>query len=297
MELRVLKYFLSVAKHHNISRAAEELHITQPTLSRQLQDLEKELGTPLFIREKKRMELTEAGLFLKARAEEMTTLEAKTLNQFAHPENIIAGDVYIGCGETQAMNLISNVLSPLLHKYPQLRLHLVSGNYKQTIDALDKGVLDFGLLCLQAPPTDFIYLRIPFDNRWGIYLHQDDPLSKQASIRPQDLEHQPLIISHQLLSDHIFDHWLGNETNNLHIRATYNLVYNAAFLAEMRSALLLSFEGLIPTECAAHPNLTFRPLEPPLYSQNYFIWKKGQTFSSASTAIRLSLEEHFGEHQ
>ena len=183
MELRVLKYFLAVARHRNITRAAEELHLTQPTLSRQLQDLEEELGTPLFTREKRRMELTEAGLFLKARAEEMTAIETKTLDQFAHLEDFIAGDVYLGCGETQAVRLVVQALTPLGRAYPQIHFHFVSGNDEQTFDALQKGVLDFGLLCQQTPPADFVYRQVPFDDEWGLYLRRDHPLAQRTSTR------------------------------------------------------------------------------------------------------------------
>ena len=294
MELRVLKYFLAVARHQNITRAAEELHLTQPTLSRQLQDLEEELGTPLFTREKRRMELTEAGLFLKARAEEITTREEKTPDQFAHLEDFVAGDVYLGCGETRAMQLVVDALTPLGRAYPQVHFHFTSGNYEQTFDALQKGVLDFGLLCMQTPPESFIYRQVPFDDEWGAYLRSDHPLAAQQVIRPQDLRGEQIILSRQLLHNHVFEHWLGEDAAELDIRSTYNLVYNAVFLAEKRLGLLLSFAGLVPLGTSAHPDLTFRPLSPALSSHNYLIWKKGQVFSRAAAIVRARLEEVFG---
>lgn len=296
MELRVLRYFLEVARQRNITRAAEALHVTQPTLSRQLQDLEKELGAPLFIRSKRRMELTEAGLFLKARAEEMTALEEKTLDQFAHLEDFVAGDVYIGCGETEAMKLVMEALTPLGRAYPQVHFHFVSGNYEQTTDGLRKGVLDFGLLCLQTPPEGFVYRKIPFEDTWGIYLRKDHPLASRAAITPQDLKGELLILSRQLLQNHVFNHWLGFDAAELNVRATYNLVYNAAFLAEQRMGLLLSFRGLVPTDEAHHPELTFRPLQPSLASHNYLVWKEGQVFSRAARVVQARLEEVFGPH-
>ncbi|WP_288619233.1 LysR family transcriptional regulator [uncultured Mitsuokella sp.] len=294
MELRVLKYFLAVARHRNITRAAEELHLTQPTLSRQLQDLEEELGTPLFTREKRRMELTEAGLFLKARAEEMTAIETKTLDQFAHLEDFIAGDVYLGCGETQAVRLVVQALTPLGRAYPQIHFHFVSGNDEQTFDALQKGVLDFGLLCQQTPPADFVYRQVPFDDEWGLYLRRDHPLAQKQAITPQELYEEQLILSRQLLRDHVFAHWLGKDPEELDIRATYNLVYNAAFLVEQRLGLLLSFKGLVPIEGPEHPDLTFRPFSPAFSSHNYLIWKKEQVFSRAAAIVRARLEEAFG---
>ena len=297
MELRVLKYFLAIANERNITRAAEKLHITQPTLSRQLQDLEEELGTPLFTREKRRMTLTEAGMFLKARAEEMTAIEAKTLDQFAHLDDFIAGDVYIGCGETEAMRLVVKALTPLGRAYPQVHFHFASGNYEQTVDGLQKGVLDFGLLCLQTPPEDFVYRQVPFDDQWGIYLRKDHPLVQKQAIAPADLYNEPLILSRQLLENHVFNHWLGRDVRELSIRSTYNLAYNAAFLVEQRLGLMLSFGGLVATDEAHHPELTFRPLQPDLHSHNYLIWKEGQTFSRAASVVHARLEEVFGTHE
>lgn len=296
MELRVLRYFLAVARQGNITRAANELHVTQPTLSRQLRDLEKELGTALFNRVKHRMELTEAGLFLKARAEEMATLEAKTLDQFAHLEDFVAGDVYIGCGETEAMKLVMESLTPLGRAYPQIHFHFISGNYEQTVDGLRKGTLDFGLLCLQTPPEGFVYRQVPFDDIWGIYLRKDHSLAREQSLTPQNLAGEPLILSRQLLGNHVFNHWLGFDASELEVRATYNLVYNAAFLAEQRMGLLISFRGLVPTDEAHHPQLTFRSFQPGLMSHNYLVWKKGQIFSRAAGMVRARLDEVFGPH-
>ena len=156
MELRVLKYFLAVARHENISRAAEELNLTQPTLSRQLAELEEELGAALFVRGKRKTQLTEAGMFLKMRAEEITALASKTLEQFAHADEMVEGDVYIGCGETEGMREIIRAVAPLHTSYPRIRLHLTSGNEEMVTDRLQKGLLDFGLLCCAAPPVEML---------------------------------------------------------------------------------------------------------------------------------------------
>ena len=296
MELRVLRYFLEVARQGNITRAAEALHVTQPTLSRQLQDLEKELGAPLFIRSKRRIELTEAGLFLKARAEEMTTLEEKTLDQFAHLEEFVAGDVYIGGGETEAMKLVMEALTPLGRAYPQVHFHFYSGNEEQTIDGLQRGTLDFGLLCLETPPEGVVYRKIPYDDTWGIYLRKDHPLARKDAITAADIAGESIILSRQLLNNHIFNHWLGIEAEKLNVRATYNLIYNAAFLAEQRMGLLFSFGGLLALDGDHHSQLTFRPLQPALHSHNYLIWKENQVFSRAAGVVHARLEEVFGPH-
>ena len=157
-------------------------------------------------------------------------------------------------------------------------------------------MLDFGLLCQQTPPADFVYRQVPFDDEWGLYLRRDHPLAQKQAIAPQDLYEEQLILSCQLLRDHVFAHWLGKDPEELDIRATYNLVYNAAFLAEQRLGQLLSFKGLIPIEGPEHPDLTFRPLAPALVSHNYLIWKKEQVFSRAAAIVRARLEEVFGSH-
>lgn len=187
-----------------------------------------------------------------------------------------------------------DALTPLGRAYPQVHFHFTSGNYEQTFDALQKGVLDFGLLCMQTPPESFIYRQVPFDDEWGVYLRSDHPLAAQQVIRPQDLRGEQIILSRQLLHNHVFEHWLGEDAAELDIRSTYNLVYNAAFLAEKRLGLLLSFAGLVPLGTSAHPDLTFRPLSPALSSHNYLIWKKGQVFSRAAAIVRARLEEVFG---
>ncbi|MBR3624116.1 MAG: LysR family transcriptional regulator, partial [Selenomonadaceae bacterium] len=160
-ELRVLKYFLAVAKHENISRAAEELNLTQPTLSRQIAELEEELGTALLIRGKRRTQLTEAGLLLKARAEEIISLADKTVNQIANIEDVIEGDVYIGCGETEGMRYVFQAIKDMRALYPQIRIHLTSGNEELVTDGLQKGIFDFGLLCSARDPVEYSYLQIP----------------------------------------------------------------------------------------------------------------------------------------
>ena len=223
----------------------------------------------------------------------MTAIEAKTLDQFAHLDDFIAGDVYIGGGETEAMRLVVKALAPLGRAYPQVHFHFASGNYEQTVDGLQKGVLDFGLLCMETPPEGFAYRPLPFDDQWGIYLRRDHPLAQKQAIAPQDLYDEPLILSRQLLENHVFNHWLGE----LSIRSTYNLAYNAAFLVEQRLGLMLSFGGLVATDEAHHSELTFRPLQPALYSHNYLIWKEGQTFSRAAGVVHARLEEVFGTHK
>ena len=286
MELRVLKYFLAVARHENISRAAEELNLTQPTLSRQIGELEEELGTVLLMRGKRKTALTEAGLFLKARAEEIVALAHKTADDFAHADELVSGDVYIGCGETEAMREVLGAIAPLHKSYPRIHVHLVSGNEELVTDHLQKGLLDFGLLCRSTPPVEYMYRRLSHADVWGLYMDKDNPLAAKEAISAEDLLTEPLIVSRQASASKEFDHWLRQPLDNLQIAATYNLSYNAAFLVEQGFGSMLGFRSLIPSGDPSRSNLVFRPLAPVLTSGNYLVWKKGQSFSRAG---RLAL--------
>lgn len=293
MELRVLKYFLAVARHENISRAADELNLTQPTLSRQIAELEEELGTALLVRGKRRTMLTEEGLFLKVRAEEIMTLADKTVEQFAHADEMVEGDVYIGCGETEGMREIVKAIASLHVSYPHIRIHLTSGNGELVADQLQKGILDFGLLCCAAAPVDYAYRKLSHEDVWGLYLHSSNPLAQKTGIQSADLLSEPLIVSRQSVEAKEFDHWLGHPAQELDVVATYNLIFNAAFLVEQGFGSVLGFAGLIPTERQGREGIVFRPLMPELHSHNYLIWKKGQVFSRAGKLVMACFEAAF----
>ncbi len=187
MEIRVLQYFMAVARHENITKAAEELHLTQPTLSRQLSDLEEELGVQLLVRGKRKTQLTEAGLIFKARAQEILSLTEKTKEQFAKMDELVAGDIYIGAGETQAMAYVAKVLAPLRRSYPRIQFHLVSGNEDLIYDSLQKGLLDFGLVCRADAPRTYVFRRIPHDDAWGLMMRADNPLAAKEAVQRDDL--------------------------------------------------------------------------------------------------------------
>ena len=293
MEIRVLKYFLAVARHENISRAAEELNLTQPTLSRQISELETELGAALLVRGKRKTILTEAGLFLKARAEEIVALERKTTEEFAHADEMVAGDVYIGCGETEAMHELICAMTSLHQSYPGIHVHLVSGNEEQSIDHLQKGLVDFVLLCRSTPPLEYIYRRLSHEDIWGLYLHRDNPLVTMESIEAKDLLNEPLIMSRQAVQSKEFDNWLGRSAEELNVVSTYNLVYNAIFLVEQGWGSVLSFAGLIPLDTARRQNVVFRPLAPQIKSGNYLVRKKGQVLSRAGQLVLSCLDAVF----
>ena len=293
MELRVLKYFLAVARHENISKAAEELNLTQPTLSRQIAELEDELGATLLVRGKRRTQLTEAGMFLKMRAEEITSLANKTVEQFAHADELVEGDVYIGCGETEGMRDVISAIAPLHRSYPRIHIHLTSGNEELVADQLQKGILDFGLLCCAVPPVEYAYRQLAHEDVWGLYLRRSNPLAQKDAVSSDDLINEPLIVSRQALEAKDFDHWLGKRAEELNIVATYNLVFNSMFLVEQGFGSVLSFAGLIPTESQRGSDLLFRPLIPELRSRNYLRWKKGQVFSRAGRLVMACFEAAF----
>lgn len=283
MEIRVLKYFLAVARYGNITRAAEELHLTQPTLSRQLNELENELGRQLFIRGKRKVMLTEEGEFLKARAKEIIALSDSTAAALSQEEQV-SGDIFIGCGETEAMREVIAAVAPLRQKYPDIRLHLISGNEASITEKLKKGLLDFGLVCRKTPPVEYVYRRLRHQDTWGLLMKSTNPLAQKDAVTKDDLLHEPLIISRQLLDSKEFDHWLDKPAEELELVASYNLLHNTVFLVEQDFGSVLCFDRIVSENNCA--DLVFRSLMPPLYSSNYIIWKKEQVFSRAGRLIK-----------
>ena len=286
MELRVLSYFLAVAKEENISKAAEFLHITQPTLSRQLSELEQELGVQLLNRGKRKTTLTGAGYLLRKRAEEITALTEKTKLEFQQPDEIISGDIYIGCAETSVMRQLAQTAKKLQTDYPHICYHLFSAKADDVTERLDKGLLDFGLLIEPSDIRKYHFLKLPDADTWGLLMRKDNPLSNQTEIAPQDLWNVPLLISQQALSTHELYHWLQKEQEELNIITTYNLIFNASLMVEAGLGCALCLEHLVYT--GSDSPLCFRPLHPLLEAQVYLIWKKQQLFSKAAL---LFLEE------
>lgn len=292
MEFRVIRYFLAVAREENITKAAEKLHLTQPTLSRQLRELEEELGTELFVRGKRRTTLTEAGILFKTRAEEIMSLEERTRNEFAHLGEAVAGDVYIGCGETEAMRDVIKALAPVLRQYTDVHLHLLRGNTRQSLDYMDKGLLDFALLCRSIPPENYHYIQLPYRDTWGLLMKKDNPLAEKPGIRAVDLRNEPVIVPAQLASNNEIQRWMG-DYSSLHVSATCNLAYNAAFLVEQGMGSMITYDGLVPCGTEFRPDLVFRPLIPALHCGNFFVWKKEHTLSQAAELLKKRMEEYF----
>ena len=295
MEIRVLRYFLAIAREGSITNAANFLHVTQPTLSRQIRDLEEELGQKLFTRSSHHMTLTAEGMILRKRAEEIVSMVDKTEAEFNSMENVVSGDIYIGGGETDAMKLVAQIACELRMNYPGIHYHLYSGNSEDVTERLDKGLLDFGILIQPADISKYDYINIPAKDTWGVAMRRDSPLAVKEVIRKEDLLNVPLICSRQVISGerrgNEFAEWFGEDFEKLDIVTTFNLVYNAAIMVEAGVGYAVTSDKIANT--TGNSNLCFRPLEPRLDSGLDIIWKKYQVFSSAAELFLNKLRERF----
>lgn len=292
MELRVLHYFLAVAREQSILRAAESLHLSQPTLSTQIRNMEEELGKQLFIRGTKgsrKITLTEEGMILKKRAEEILNLVEKTEKEITLSDNIIMGDIYIGTGETDAFRLLAKAAKELQNAYPGIHYHISSGNAEFVMEQLDKGLIDFGIIFGSVSSEKYNSLKMPAKDIWGVLMRCDSELTKKESISPEDLWDKPLIISHQKNQDVEFSAWLKQDLSKLNIVATYNLLFNASLLVEEGLGFAIGLDKII--NITENSNLCFRPLTPKVEAELYIIWKKYQIFSKAAEKFMLKLKE------
>lgn len=283
MNLRYLQYFLAVAREESISGAGEVLHVTQPTLSRQMMELEDHLGAKLFIRGNRKITLTDEGLLLRKRAQEIIDLVEKTESELLSPDEIVSGDVYIGGGETYAMELIAGAIRDLQRENPQMRFHLHSGNAEDVTERLDKGLLDFGILIEPADLSKYDSLRLPAVDVWGVYMRRDSPLTAFDVIRPVQLWAEPLIMSRQLLESREISNWFRKDYDKLNVVATYNLLYNASILVEAGVGYAVSLDKLVSN--SGDRNLCFKYLEPGMESHLDIVWKKYQVFSKAAAVF------------
>ena len=273
MELRVLHYFLAVAREQSISAAAESLHLSQPALSTQLKALETELGKQLLIRGTKgsrKVLLTDEGMILRKRAEEILSLVHKTEAEIACSDEAIVGEVSIGSGETDIVRLFARA------------------NAEFVLENLDPGLLDFGLLFGAADQRKYDALLLPARDNWGVLMRRDAPLAQKDAVRPEDLWDKPLIVSHQRGDDNYLSRWLKRELSHLNVVATYNLVFNASLLVEEGLGYALCLDKLINTQGGA---LCFKPFDPPLEAPAYLVWKKYQVFSKPASAFLQRLRE------
>lgn len=280
MEIRVLKYFLAVAREQNISNAAEVLHLTQPTLSRQLRDLENEMGKTLFIRGNRKITLTEDGILFKKRAEEIIELVQKTESEFSNSPNTISGEIYIGGGETLGMQFVAKILNELHEDHPDIRYNIFSGNGDDVCEKLDSGLLDFGILTEPIDISKYNYIRLPYYDTWGVLMKKDCDLAKLDVIEPKDIINLPLICSRQTLVKNGLASWIRADYESLNIVATYNLIFNAALMVKEGLGYALCFDKLIDT--TANEDLCFRPVANSDHSNLILAWKKYQVFSKPS---------------
>ena len=282
MELRVLKYFQEVAKEQNITKAAENLHITQPTLSRQLKSLEEELGQQLFVRSSHNIQLTNEGKLLSKRTADILNMVDKTTNEFKAMHNFTGGYVDLGCAES-----IAKTAKNLLKEYPNIQLNMYSGNATSVCDQLDKGLLDFAVIVQDLDISKYNSINIPFHDRWGLIMRKDSPFVSKKSIHLDDLYDIPLLVSRQRGYNKMA-HWLNQNESRLNIVATFDLIYNAAILVKENVGYALGFDNLVNTSLESV--LCFRPIEPEIQANMYLIWKKNQILSKSATLFLEQLQ-------
>lgn len=276
MELRVLNYFLIVAREENITKAAQLLHLTQPTLSRQLMQLEEELGVQLFRRGKHSISLTEDGMLLRRRAQELVSLSEKTRMELQHREEMPAGEIAIGCGETKSMAVLSEKMLSFRQRYPSVQFSIYSAIADDIKERIEKGLLDMGLLVEPVDISKYEFIRLPLKEQWGILVRTDSPLAEKEYVTPQDLRGIPLLMVRRELVKNELANWFGDSYDQLEIAATYNLIVNAAFMVEQGMGIALCFDlG------AVFENLRFVPLSPRMETGSVLVWKKNQTLSAA----------------
>lgn len=286
METRVLRYFLAVAQEGSVTRAARALHLTQPTLSRQIRELEEELGQTLFSRGGRELSLTREGLLLRQRAEEIVGLAEITEKEFRSlGEKTVSGDLSIGCGESKALSFVTDALKVLQDEHPLIIPHFFSGNGEIVMDRLDKGLLDFAVL-MGAENTERYYsLPLPNHDTWGLLMDKDDPMAQKKAITAEDLLGIPLILSSQSLSRDELSGWLGFPMSRLHIAATYTLLFNGSLMVRSGLGYALCFDHIAPS--GKDSPFAFRPLTSPLS----LVWKKHQILSAPAEAFLAKIRE------
>ena len=276
MEIRTLRYFLAVAREENMTRAAEMLHVTQPTLSKQLKSLEDELGKKLFTRHSFSIRLTDEGLLLRNRAQDLVTMADKIEKEFIALDDVTGGNLYFGLAESYQISLLAREINSFKKNYPDLRYYITSGDTEQVAEKLDKGLLDFAVLAEIPDASKYESLVFPEADIWGVVMPSDSALAKKKAIRVDDLIGLPLFCSGQGWEKDI-PGWAKDKMDKLHLEGSFRLSYNASLFAKEHLGYLLTFDKLVNT--SADSGLVFRPLTPKLETNLYLIWKRYQTFS------------------
>lgn len=292
MELRTMRYFLAVAREENMTRAAELLHVTQPTLSKQLKALEEELGKKLFTRHSFSIQLTEEGILLRKRAEDLVGMADKITAEFLALDDVLGGDIYFGLAESYQIRYLAAEIRDFKNIYPGLRYHITSGDTEQVTEKLDKGILDFAVLAEEPDAAKYNYLIFPEADIWGVIMPEACPLAEKQAVSAEDLAGLPLFCSEQGWNRDI-PKWCGSRTGELHLEGSFRLSYNGSLFVKEGLGYLLTLSHLIDT--GPDSGLVFRPLTPRLEAKMYFIWKKYQVFTPIAERLLERLQERFRE--
>lgn len=288
MELRVLQYFLAVARENSISGAAEFLHLSQPTLSRQLKELEEELGKQLFIRGNRRITLTEEGMILRRRAEEVIELIKKAEDEITASDALLAGDIFIGAGETDGNRFLIKAMKAIQKDFPLVHFHIISGDKAMITEAIDRGLIDFGIVFGNIDTAKYDSIPVLYEDIWGVLMPRDAELAKKEFITAEDLMDKPLIISRQAFQNLEFKNFFHCEQERLDIVATYSLLFNGSLMVEEGLGYAICFDKLV--NVSGDSNMCFRPLEPGIKSNMSIIWKKYQVFSKPTQKFLQKLQ-------
>lgn len=291
MELRVLQYFLAVTREQSISGAAEALHLSQPTLSRQLKDMEEELGKQLLIRGNRHITLTEEGMILRKRAEEILELVKKAEDEISLSEENVAGDITIGAGETDGVRFLTKAAQAVQKDFPPVHFHIISGDRATVTESMDKGLIDFGLLFGEIDTSKYEYVKLPYKDTWGVLMRRDSPLSKKEEITPEDLRDKPLIVSRQELHGTDLQEFLKCNKDKLNIVATYNLLFNGSLMVDEGMGYAICLDNII--NVSGDSNLCFRPFSPKREAEMCIAWKKYQILTKAAEKFLQKLRETF----
>ena len=290
MDIRVLKYFLAVAREQSFSVAAERLFLSQPTLSRQIKELEDELGTQLFIRSSKGVTLTEEGMILRARADEIVALMDKTEQEVRKSGEQISGMVYIGAGETYAVKLIADTAKKLNVEHPDIQYSIYSGDASDVLEKLDRGLLDFGIVFQNVDTSKYNSIPLPLKDTFGVLMRKDSPLAKKKTVSLSDLRGQSLIIPRQPNHNSMFLDILGIDEESVQIAAQYNLLYNGSVMASEGMGYCICIDRLI--NVTGDSNMCFKPFDPPIEAGSSFVWKRNAVFSRAAERYLLEFIEN-----
>ncbi len=294
MELRVLRYFLAIVKEENILRASEVLHITQPSLSRQLAQLEEELGAKLFERGNRKITLTEAGMLLYRRAEEMVALADKTVMEFSELNggNDVSGLISVGSGELAAVSELSGMIKTFVQTYPNVNFNFFSGNADHIKEQIDNGLLDFGILLEPVDVEKYDFFRMPVRERWIVVVPKDSPLANKEAVTPQDLQDKPLIMPSRSKVKTELSKWIGFELNDKNVFSSNNLINNAALMVEQGLGYAISVEGAV--SLYGNEKVLVKRLYPELTSTSVIVWKKHQPTGAVAKKfiehVRMSIE-------